>query len=474
MKSDPYRSHLFQRFTKELDLYFDQLKVQSLQQGIAIAYSGGLDSTALLLLSKAYCQQRHIPLHAIHIHHGLSPNADAWLTHCQSMCNDYGIHFHSRKVNPENIATTGLEASAREARYRALGDVCDSLQIRHVMTAHHQDDQAETLLMQLLRGSGVAGMSGMDCFNFAPSLLGTPDLMLMRPLLAEIRESLEEWVRATGVSYISDESNSDTRFLRNALRHQVMPVLEKISPGFPKRIARTALHMRSARKLIDDLAEKDFQCCYTENVLLVPKLESLSVERANNVFRFWLARLDSKMPTTSRLNEIRKQLFEARCDAKITVYHDNLAFHRYQDRIYIVASISRAEKEEIPQFHFRWSGESSLDFDQFGGTLFFNKTDYGLEPDWLSQQMLTLHLRRGGEKLKLAENRPTRDIKNHYQSMKIPFWIREKLPFVSFGGGLLFAANVGMQSSYCHFSEGNQIQLEWVEYKTTERTMSNG
>ncbi|MBK1891015.1 tRNA lysidine(34) synthetase TilS [Undibacterium sp. 14-3-2] len=460
---------LTHRFSEVLDSYFSELGVESVP-GMAIAFSGGLDSSALLMLAIEYCRLRKIPLVAIHIHHGLSTNADSWLEHCRSVCLAHNVTFLYKKVTLDVTKKEGVESSARSARYQALGRICQEHQINFCLTAHHQDDQAETLLMQMLRGSGVAGLSGMDRFNTAESLLGVGTLMLMRPLLQETRGDLEQFVDSRDILHIHDESNDDARFLRNALRHKVMPMLEEVSPGFSKRIARTATHMRSTRILLEDLAGHDLSTCSDNDGLSLQSIRSLSPERVNNLLRLWFARLRSRMPTTSRLTEILKQLFDARDDARVTVFHDNLAIHRYRDRIYATSRLDeqdRSEKSEV----FKWSGEDKLEFPGMGGTLYFQYSDFGVDCEWLKGRSLELHFRRGGERLKLAENRSTRDMKSHYQSLKIPFWVRQQLPFVSIGDQLIFAAGVGMQSSFCSQGSGSRILLKWVAEQSNKVSM---
>ena len=191
-------------------------------QTIAIALSGGLDSSALLHLAHAWSREEGVSLHAFHVHHGLSANADAWLAHCETLCASMNVPFEAARVSIEINPKTGTEEAARKRRYAALGALCAQHGVRLLLTAHHQDDQAETVLLQLLRGSGTAGLSGMDGANSAPELLANPDLVMARPLLPVSRKQLESYVAKHGIAHIHDESNDDARFARNALRHQVM------------------------------------------------------------------------------------------------------------------------------------------------------------------------------------------------------------------------------------------------------------
>ncbi|MFZ6871092.1 tRNA lysidine(34) synthetase TilS [Undibacterium sp. Di27W] len=461
MRSDQHCSSLEQKFSKKLDAIIADFCDSNLQNGLAVGFSGGLDSTVLLDLAVKYCRRAQISLHAFHIHHGLSPHADDWLVHCQAICVASGIHFHAERIHVARDSGDGVEASARKGRYQALGRMSEDAGTPLILTAHHQDDQAETLLLQLLRGSGVAGMSGMDVCHRAPNLFGHDKVMLGRPLLSEKRTTLEAYARQQGLRYIEDESNTDQRYLRNALRHSVMPILEGLSPGYSERIARSATHFQAAQDLLLEVAEQDFNSCSHETGLAIAAMRTLSPARRDNLFRYWFARAGVRMPTTSRLKEMQSQLFDGREDARITVQHDTIAIHRYQNVVYLSAQKAEIAEENCLQ-EFAWQGQDSIHFPEFAGSLYFDQSEHGLDASWLQSQTLVLHLRRGGERLKLAENRSTRDMKGHYQSLKIPFWQRERLPYVSIGKDLLFAAGVGMQSRFCQDKPGSCISLRWV------------
>lgn len=430
-----------------------QHSLAQLPQGpIAIAYSGGLDSTALLHLAAETGRK----LYAFHIHHGLSPNADAWEVRARAECERLGIAFASRRVTLDDRS----EASARKARYAALGALCVEHNVHLLLTAHHLDDQAETILLQLLRGAGPAGMSGMDAFNRAPGLLGTPDVLLVRPLLQASRAELEEYVRQHGIAHIEDESNADTRYARNALRHEVMPRLAEAFPGYQERFARSARHAQSAQRLLTEQAAEDLRTCLAgEDSLDLPRVRTLSVDRVSNLLRHWFTERGIRLPSASWLAEMQEQALTARDDANLKVTHPDCEVRRHRDRLYLVPR--RAEADAGQRESFRWSGEGSIDFPAFGGTLHFELAPLGLDPDWLRQQMLTIELRKGGEKLKPARNRPTRTLKQHYQTLGIPAWERERLPMVSIPGDILYAAGIGMDCRKLSSDGEHRLVFRW-------------
>jgi tRNA(Ile)-lysidine synthase len=436
---------------------------------VAIAYSGGLDSSALLHLAAQYASASDIPLFAFHVHHGISPNADAWLAHCEATCARMGVSFAARRVTLEKTKS-GVEAAARKLRYAALGALCAEHGVRLMLTAHHLDDQAETVLLQLLRGSGTAGLSGMDAANAAPELLGNPDLVMARPLLPVSRQQLEAYVAAFDVAYVEDESNTHPRYARNALRHQVMPALATAFPGYQERFARSAAHAQSAQRLLTELAVQDLAGCLVDDCIDVAKLRAMSLDRAYNMLRHWFALRSLRMPSTAWLTEMVTQLVEARHDAQLLVTHPDCHIRRHRDRLYITPKLADLAGQRDPDDEgifvkegerFTWSGEASIAFPAYGGVLHFDQAEQGFDGAWLRAQALLIDFRKGGERLKPAANRPTRPLKYHYQACNVPAWERERLPVVSSGKALLFAAGIGMDCHHFGDASGPLVSLRW-------------
>lgn len=428
---------------------------------LAIAYSGGLDSSVLLHLAHVFSIKYGCELYAFHIHHGISGNADAWLTHCEAQCQQLDVQFDAQKITLEKLPKSGVEEAARIGRYAALGALCRKHRASILLTAHHRDDQAETVLLQLLRGSGVAGLSGMDSQNVAPDLLGDTELRMARPLLATSRAELAAFADKNNILFIEDESNSDLRYARNALRHTVMPALEHAFPGFQERLGRTAQHAQSAQRLLIALAEQDLQNCQDGDCLDVRQLKQLSSDRAYNLLRYWFCSRGIRMPSTAWLSEMLVQLLEAKDDAQLCVTHADCHIRRYRDRIFMTPKLDEDGLSVTPA-PFRWSGELQIIFPAYSGVMHFDVSAQGVDADWLRNEMLTIRLRRGGERLKLAVNRPTKSLKYHYQAANVPAWERMRLPIITASdGAVLFASGVGM---HCHFFQdtpGQKISLRW-------------
>jgi tRNA(Ile)-lysidine synthase len=436
------------------------LPEQKRPRTIAVAYSGGLDSSALLYLTHRYALRHGIALFAFHIHHGISPNADRWLSHCERECARLDIRIDVRRVLLADRNRNGVEQAARISRYAALGELCRLHQVPMLLTAHHLDDQAETVLLQMLRGSGVAGLGGMEQANTAPGLLGDRDLIVARPLLDVSRIELEQFVATEEIAYVDDESNGDPRYARNALRYKVLPSFEEYFPGFQQRLARTARHAQAAQRLLDELAAQDLAACRDGECIAVEPLAQLSVDRIDNVLRYWFASRGMRMPAAAWLGEMRQQILEARDDAQLCVKHPDCEVHRHRGRIFLVPR-SEDTAPHLPPLKFRWHGETRVHFPAYGGSVLFNEAPEGIDADWLMTQDLVIQARGGGEKLKLAPNRPSRSLKHHYQALGIPSWERAHLPVIVAAGQLLFAAGVGMNWRGLRCDGSRHVTLSW-------------
>ena len=445
------------------------LRLKYSPQSLAVACSGGLDSMVLLRLAHDWCREAGIALHAFHVHHGLSPNADDWLVHCEGSAATLGIGFDHRRVTIPDDGS-GVEAAARKLRYGALGEMCRVYGVGVLLTAHQLDDQAETVLLQLLRGSGPAGLSGMDADNHAPGLLGSAELVMARPLLSQSRSALEAYAAEQGLQWVEDESNLDPRYTRNALRHQVMPALAANFPGFQARLARGAAHVASAQRLLDELAAQDLLACQDGEAIDLAYLRNLSADRIDNFMRHLFAVRSLAMPSTAWLNEMVSQLFSAREDAQLKVTHPGCHIRRHRGKLYLTPHLPELAGMRDPDDigvidkegeSFRWQGEASIAFPAYGGVLHFDASELGFDAAWLRAQTLVIDFRKGGERLKPAANRPTRGLKAHYQALGVPAWERERLPTVSRGADLLFAAGIGMDCRHQSEAAEGLIGLRW-------------
>jgi tRNA(Ile)-lysidine synthase len=401
-------------------------------------------------------------LYAFHIHHGISPNADVWLKHCALTAKQEGVHFYSQHVNLIDVTEHGIEHSARIARYAALSTLCAQHDIPLLITAHHQDDQAESVLLQLLRGSGLPGLSGMAELQLQHGLL-EGDIALGRPLLQLTRKQLEVLATILEITHIDDESNTDTRYKRNAVRAWITPVLEKHFPGFAPQFARSARHIQSAQRLLDELAHSDLQQCAEGSIVFLDKLQSLSVDRVDNLLRYWIRDLSTYAPSSAQLDQLREQMLHTSHAAHPVLEIAGLYFQRRGQQLHA----SKEHSKQLPPseiISLVWQGESEIDLPAWQGKIKFEESkEGGLDPVALRAGPLSVRPRSGSEKLKPDRARPTRTLKNLFQEFQIPAQDRIWLPLLYLGDELIFAAGLGIDKTRC-FTERGGILVSWEQH----------
>lgn len=455
------RLTLTERFERALGAILARVRFGGSPMRIALAYSGGLDSSVLLHLLAHRFAGGAAQLHAFHIHHGLSPHADAWQAHCAREAARHGVVFDTMPVAVRNDGGRGIEAAARDARYAALGELCRRYGIALLLTAHHQDDQAETVLIQLLRGTAIAGLRGMDDAGTAPDLLGDDSTVIGRPLLDCARHALAAHAERQGIRFIVDESNADMRYARNAVRGEIFPAIERHFPGSTERIVRTARHARATQELLDALADQDLAGAMEDGMLRIATFAGLDPARIDNLLRRWLQRNGLDLPSSAWLGELRHQVLAARDDAQVCVSHPGGELRRYRGLLALVAHTSQAGRPENREVRLAWRGESVLDVPAFGGRLHFDAAEEGIGAERLRQATIVVRTRRGGDKVKLAPNRPARSLKQHYQAFGIPAWERARLPLIDVDGMTACAAGIGMDCRAVDSVPGPKIRLRW-------------
>lgn len=427
---------------------------------IAVAYSGGVDSSVLLHLLANAVKDTAIVLHAFHIHHGISPHADAWCAHCEDTANQLAIPFHAERVSLSDVADVGIEDSARSARYAALDKLCTTYHIQYLFMAHHQNDQAETLLLHLCRGTGLNGLLGMEEVSLSP-LLKKSGVHIVRPWLNIPKTVVVEAAQSLNLNHIEDESNQDIRYTRNTLRHRVIPVLKTYFPHIEQRLLKLSAHAASAQRLLTEMAESDAKTIIQHNALNIEQMRAMNIDRQMNLLQYWLSLQDCRIASSSWLNELYHQLFESKLDAQICVSMGDASIRRFEGYAYYVHNADIKPLPEAP-YAFQWQGEDELCFPTFGGKLIFNKTENGIDAAWLKTQSLLLTQRTGGEILKLTEKRPSKSLKIWFQEKHIPAWQRSVLPLVTTNQHqLIFVAGLGANLLNTKQSTESAVSIRW-------------
>ena len=417
---------------------------------LTLALSGGLDSIVLLHALSVLRDRFAFELQAVHVHHGLSPRADEWADFCAQTCANLAIDLAIHHVCIAADDPTGIEGAARRERRHVFA----ALDTDFLLTAHHQNDQAETLLLQLLRGSGPKGLSAMAEWQRLPDWRGVQ----LRPLLNVARAALRDYAQAHGLDWVEDESNLDSRYRRNALRQQVMPLLAAHFPGATVTLARAAALQAEASGLLDDLAQLDAQGAIQKDRLDCQVLGALPVARARNLLRHFIGLQDWPMPSARRLNEALHQLLDASPAARVCVKLNGAALHRFRGGAYLVPV--RAHSEQAP---VAWRGEPALYLDAVGMRVTFTPTvGSGLKRALLDAGRVELLLRTGRERMRLTPGGPHRKLKNLLQESAVPPWERDRLPLLVCDGKLVWAAGIGMDADFLAGPEDDGLTLQCV------------
>jgi tRNA(Ile)-lysidine synthase len=413
---------------------------------IVLGLSGGVDSVVLLDLLAHLAPKLRFKLSALHINHQLSPNAPRWARFCRALCRARKIPLRVAKVTVPR--GNSVEAAARAARHA----VFRQLNAQYIALAHNQDDQAETLLLQLLRGAGVKGLAAMPFIGELKSVRAelveartrrTAGPVILRPLLDVPRSEIEAYARQRELQWIEDESNAETYFLRNFLRHEVLPQIERRYPAYRTTLSRSARHFADAAALLDELGAADAAGQVENGTLSMTALRRLSPPRARNLLRCFLAMHHHTMPA-DRLDETLRQVLTAKQDARVLVQLEGAQLRRFAGRLHVVRDAWPFAAHVI-----EWHGEREMALPEFGGTLEFARgRDTGISLARLRGRKVTIGVRRGGERMQPDCRRPRRSLKNLLQEARIPPWQRERTPLIFCDGELVWAAGVGVDCRY--------------------------
>lgn len=417
---------------------------------LLVAYSGGLDST--VLLHALHQLQSEIPFHlsAMHVHHGLSDHADDWAALCDKTCADLGVPFQHYQVAIDAHSGLGTEATARAARYKAF----NTASVDFICLAHHQDDQAETLLLQLARGAGVKGLAGMGQVDSARRLI--------RPFLHCSRADLLLYAKQHGLQWVDDESNADTAYDRNFIRHTLMPVFNQRYTSITKTLARSAAHMAEASEMLNDLAELDAANIITAaqpySTIQLDQLELLSEARQGNVIRFWLVSNQLQTPSAALLTQILQQLKSEKTDTSIQIkVADNLHVMRYQKRAYLVNA-----QENMPPINLLWQDEDAVVLPNLTKLIFTKRKGDGFAYQRGGSDIkLRIRNREGGEFFRPVLGRPRRSLKVIMQSSEIPPWLRPQLPLIFMDESLVIIPDIGVDAEMQAESHEMGLTVHW-------------
>lgn len=393
---------------------------------LVVAFSGGLDSTVLLHHMLAW-QQHHpqIRLRALHVHHGLSPNADAWAAHCVAICQQWQLSCEVLRVNVDS-REQGIEAAARQARYLALSGALKPDEI--LVTAQHLDDQCETLLLALKRGSGPAGLAAM------PKAMQLGNHRLLRPLLDISRQVLEDYAHKHQLIWIEDESNQDVRYDRNFLRQRLLPELLTRWPHFAEATARSAALCGEQEQLLDELLSEQLQSLVqADGSLTFTELLNVSDVRVNALLRRWIAGQGGKMPSRDALKRIHQEVMLSREDAQPRLQLGHFEIRRFRQRLYWLPV-----QESLRNSELCWPDlNDSLTLPPNLGSLQADHSENVLRQPTAGEHVFVRFQAQGY--LHLVNRAGGREMKKLWQELNVPPWQRERIPLIFYNQTLVCA-----------------------------------
>lgn len=387
-----------------------------------IAYSGGLDSHVLLHVCAKLRDEYGFSFKAIHVHHGLSPNADAWTKHCEKICLDLKIECIVKNITMPKTHGESLEAVARELRYKIFTECLDKNNI--LLTAHHQDDQAETILIQLMRGAGVKGLAAM------PLIKAFAQGFHARPLLNVSRKELEKYAYQYSLKWINDESNHNIDFNRNYLRHEVLPILKKRWPATTETLSRVASHCAEAQLVIDEMIDEQLQIVKLGSGLSISKLLNLSPRIQRQVLRRWFSVLQFPLPSVVKMQQIQHAFLQAAEDKTPHITWGHVELRRYKDVMYAMHKMLLHDETKI----YEWDFATPLTLANIGQLHALSTIGKGIKK---SIDKVTVRFRQGGEFCRLPGREFHHDLKNLFQQWGVPPWERARIPLLFHGDKLI-------------------------------------
>ena len=424
---------------------------------IGVAFSGGVDSHVLLYsLAKTLNKQKN--LYALHINHSIDSKSDLWEKHCNEVCKELKINFVSFKLNLKDKASFN-EDDLRKARYSKLfswakdGDV--------LFTAHHKDDNAETILFRILRGTAINGLKGI------PYKRKVKEVDLIRPLLNCSKEEILSYAKKNNLVWIEDPSNKDKKFSRNFLRNEVFPLLKSKWPHYSDAFEKLAHHASLTQESIDEIADRDInEILLTDpNQLSVSKLVKLSNARRRNLIYRWLSIFCPKTVSTKLVDEVIKTFLISKYKTEATVSigrkgrGGSTQIRRYEDKLFLLPTFSDLSNQQ--DISLEWDMKNSLELST--GKLSAVKTiGKGIQTDSTNNKV-KIQFRSGGERCRPAGRMKSQTLKKLFQEYSIPPWLRDRLPLIYVEGEIAAVANIWTCEDFLASKEQYGMIFDWKD-----------
>lgn len=428
---------------------------------VVVALSGGRDSMALLdIVEKLFHRSRQCLIsrvHAVYINHGLSPNAAQWEAHCQAECEARRIPFTAIAVRV-NAKGEGVEAAAREERYRALARFAKNEAFDIILTAHHEDDRIETFLLQWLRGAGPEGLAAFPQTRelIIPGLAKetASPLLLVRPWSGVLRTDINRYAKSMKLQWVEDESNKSPKYMRNRIRNEVIPLFDEIRPGFRSAAARAVALTAEAAEVLRSVAQDDLRRCRDQanpKALRVSEFLTLIPARQAWCLRAWMQAEGMPLPNRARLEEGLRQIRQSHADTMLTLRVRNKELRRWGELL-VIRDVSAKPTDDARNSELILEDGSGIALPHWGGVLKVlpcQGAEPGIAVRRLKDGKLEVKMRKGGEKIKLWPNRPSKHLKDLFSLADVPAFERADQPIIWLDGELLFVASLGMDVRLC-------------------------
>lgn len=393
-------------------------------QRVYVAYSGGVDSHVLLHLCASILQLKD-KLTAVYVHHGLQAEAEAWAGHCEKIAKDLGVEFLTLRVNARAGAGESPEEAARNARYSALKSLINAGDV--LLLAQHREDQLETVLLQLFRGSGLPGLSGM------PERQAFGSGMMFRPLLNTPKRAIGDYAQTHQLSWVEDPSNQSNDYDRNFLRNAVVPLLRQRWPVIDKTVARSAKHCADAQVLVEEVADELFNAVFdqADQTLCISRLIEHLHHPQQLILRQWFRRLGLKMPAQAFVGRILSEVVAAGGQRNPVLPGQGYCIRRYRDKLYCLKAAEREVQQDLV-----WPiGQASIKISR-DQILSSEPSSKGILYEYWRKAKVEIRFRRGGEKISLPGRQGHHTLKNLFQEAGIPPWQRGAIPLIYLDGTL--------------------------------------
>ena len=429
---------------------------------LIVGYSGGVDSHVLLHLL-ANLSEFKGKVTAVYIHHGLQACADDWAVHCRHIAHDLSVNFKVVHVNAQPATGQSPEEAARNARYQALKNILSENDV--LLFAQHRNDQLETVLLQLFRGAGLKGLSGM------PTTIEFSIGVLVRPLLSVNQDEIIQYAQEHKLQWIEDPSNQDIQFDRNYLRQKIIPLLEQRWPAIDTTVSRVAEHCAQAYAVLSASAQEKMHLLYDS------QRQSLSISGLLEqddfaqqwIIREWMNYLGLRMPSQKVMTAILQNILLARQEANPVIRHDGYHIQRYRDNLYIVPEHKKPDLNQVTTWAKHKESLALAD----NGRLLLRETEQGIAKHVWDQGNILVKYRQGKEKIALVNRDGRHSLKKLYQEAGIAPWQRDVIPLIYINGEL--AAIAGYWVSADFYTQGEVcINLTWQKIGGCRVGLSQG